>query len=76
MDWKGRNKEEISGSKHSMVVKAKACGTITMRGRFSRAQPRSGELQTGNLKVTSVENTGLKSSPFKAWGMSVYSHAC
>ena len=28
------------------------------------------------IKVPSVENTELEGSPFKAWGRSIYSHAC
>ena len=28
------------------------------------------------IKVSSVENTELEGSPFKAWGRSVHSHTC
>ena len=52
--------------------------TITMPSSATRSpldsSPCNGELRTQKLKSPSGENTELKSSPFKAWNRSVYSH--
>ena len=42
---------------------------------FTRTRPSLQHL-AAEIKVPSVENSELKSSPFKAWSKSVYSHKC
>ena len=49
--------------------------TVTKKKLLHAASPHSGELRT-QKSSPSGENTDFKSSPFKAWSRSVYSHTC
>ena len=69
------NLRYLQGKGHSLYNQ-----NMTVSAMFSkllvRLQLNSPEWGAVDAQVTSVENTELEGSPFKAFGRSVYSHTC